>query len=97
MSANKGSSTESAGWKALLRYDRPSDESIAPAARRTDRERPPAVSRRTGLAWPLAATNCVRSSLGLVDQAARFDVEQREWADELDIDGRDDDITLPRW
>ena len=30
---------------------------------------------------------------GLVDQADRFAVEEREWVDELEIDERDDDLT----
>ncbi len=30
---------------------------------------------------------------GLVEQADRFDVEERDWVDELAIDRRDDDVT----
>jgi hypothetical protein len=77
--------------EALLRYDRP-DEKIARASRRTERERRERLPVEQ--AWLTARRNELRAVItGLVDQADRFDVEEREWVDELEIDGRDDDIT----
>ena len=77
--------------EALLRYHRP-DEKIARAARRTDRERLQRLPIEQ--AWLGARRNELRAVItGLVDQANRFDVEERDWVDELDIDGRGDDIT----
>jgi hypothetical protein len=77
--------------EALLRYDRP-DEKIARAARRTDRERLQRLPVER--AWLGSRRNELHAVItGLVDQADRFDVEERDWVDELDIDGRGDDIT----
>ncbi|MGE2817932.1 hypothetical protein ACQI5H_22725 [Mycobacterium heidelbergense] len=77
--------------EALLRYDRP-DEKIVRAARRAEREqreRLPVVE-----AWLAARRDDLRAVIvGLVDQADRFDVEEREWVDELEIDGRDDHLS----
>jgi hypothetical protein len=77
--------------EALLRYDRP-DEKIARAARRTERERFERLPVEQ--AWLSARRNDLRAVItGLVDQADRFGVEERDWVDELEIDGYDDDIT----
>ena len=77
--------------EALLRYDRP-DEKIARAARRAQRERCQRLPVEQ--AWLSARRNDLRAVItGLVDQADRFALEEREWVDELEIDGRDDGIT----
>jgi hypothetical protein len=77
--------------EALLRYDRP-DEKITRASRRTERERRERLPVEQ--AWLTARRNELRAVItGVVDQADRFDVQEREWVDELEIDGRDDDIT----
>lgn len=77
--------------QALLRYDRP-DEKITRAARRDERERRERLPVEE--AWLRARRNDLRAVItGLIDQAERFEVEEREWVDELDIDGRDDDFT----
>jgi hypothetical protein len=77
--------------EALLRYDRP-DEKIARAARRAQRERCERLPVEQ--AWLSARRNDLRAVItGLVDQADRFALEEREWVDELEIDGRDDGIT----
>jgi hypothetical protein len=77
--------------EALLRYDRP-DEKITRAARRTERERQQRLPVEQ--VWLAARRTDLRAVItGLVDQADRFDVEERDWVDELEIDGRDDDIT----
>jgi len=77
--------------EALLRYDRP-DEKISRASRRAARERcerlPDEQSwlsvRRDELAAVIA---------DVVAQANRFDVPDREWVDELEVDGRGDDFS----
>jgi hypothetical protein len=77
--------------EALLRYDRP-DEKIARAARREERERVERLPVEE--AWLSARRNELRAVItGLVDLADRFDVEDRDWLDELEIDGRDDDFS----
>ena len=77
--------------EALLRYDRP-DEKIARAARRAQRERCERLPVEQ--AWLSARRNDLRAVItDLVDQADRFALEEREWVDELEIDGRDDGIT----
>jgi hypothetical protein len=77
--------------EALLRYDRP-DEKIARAARREGRERVERLPVEE--AWLSARRNELRAVItGLVDHADRFDVEERDWLDELEIDGRDDDFS----
>src|ERR1700745_3328295 len=76
--------------EALLRYDRP-DEKISRASRRAARERCERLPdeqtwlsvRRDELAAVIA---------DVVAQADRFDVQDREWVEELEIDGRDDDF-----
>src|SRR4029077_9934693 len=71
--------------EALLRYDRP-DEKIARAARRAQRERCQRLPVEQ--AWLSARRNDLRAVItGLVDQADRFALEEREWVDELEIDG----------
>jgi hypothetical protein len=77
--------------EALLRYDRP-DEKITRASRRAQRERRERLPVEE--AWLSARRNELRAVItGLVDHADRFDVEERDWVDELEIDGRDDDLT----
>jgi hypothetical protein len=77
--------------EALLRYDRP-DEKIARAARREERERRERLP--VELTWLRARRNELHALItGLVKQADRFEVQEREWIDELEIDGCDDDIT----
>jgi hypothetical protein len=77
--------------EGLLRYDRP-DEKIARASRRTERERRERLPVEE--AWLAARRNELRALItGLVDHADRFDVQERDWVDELEIDGRDDDLT----
>ena len=77
--------------EALLRYDRP-DEKIARASRRAERERRERLPVED--AWLAARRNELRAVMtGLVDQADRFAVEEREWVDELEIDQRHDDFT----
>jgi hypothetical protein len=77
--------------EALLRYDRP-DEKITRTSRRAQRER--CEHQPAQDAWLAARRQEVRAVItGLVDHADRFDVEERDWVDELSIDERDDDIT----
>jgi len=77
--------------EALLRYDRP-DEKIARAARRTERERRERLPLEQ--AWLADRRDELRAVItGLVHQADRFAVEEREGVDELEVDGCDDDIT----
>lgn len=77
--------------EALLRYDRP-DEKLTRAARRAERERCGRLPAEA--AWLAARRDELRAVMaGLVDQADRFGVEERDWIDELEIDGREDDIT----
>ena len=77
--------------EALLRFDRP-DEKIARAARREERERRERLPAEE--AWLSARRTDLHAVItGLVDQADRFDVEERDWVDELEIDGRGDDFT----
>ena len=77
--------------EALLRYDRP-DEKIARAARRAERERRERLPVEE--AWLAARRDDLRAVMtGLVDHADRYSVEEREWVDELEIDGRDDHLS----
>jgi hypothetical protein len=77
--------------EALLRYDRP-DEKISRASRRAARERSERLPDQE--AWLNARREELRVVIGdVLDQAERFDVQEREWVDELEIDGRDDDFT----
>jgi hypothetical protein len=77
--------------EALLRYDRP-DEKITRASRRAERERRERLPAEE--AWLDTRRTELRAVItGLVDQADRFDVEERDWVDELEIDGRDDVIS----
>lgn len=77
--------------EALLHYDRP-DEKITRAARCAERERRgrwPAEE-----AWLGARHNELRIVIaGLVEQADRFEIEEREWIDELGVDGCTGDFT----
>jgi hypothetical protein len=77
--------------EALLRYDRP-DEKISRDSRRAARER---CERASGeRAWLSLRRDDVAAVIAdVVAQADRFDIQDREWVDELDIDGRDDDFT----
>jgi hypothetical protein len=77
--------------EALLQYDRP-DEKIARASRRAERERSERLPDQQ--AWLSTQRSELRAVIAdVVDQAERFDVQEREWVDELEIDGRDDDFT----
>jgi hypothetical protein len=77
--------------EALLQYDRP-DEKIARASRRAARERSERLPDQE--AWLSARRSELHAVIAdVVDQADRFHVEEREWVDELEIDGHDDDFT----
>ncbi len=77
--------------EALLRYDRP-DEKISRAARRAARERRERLPEQQ--AWLRVRRDELAAVIAdVVAQADRFDVADREWIEELEIDGRDDDIT----
>lgn len=77
--------------EALLRFDRP-DEKMTRDARRAESER---TERLTVEQTWIAARQDELSQLisGVVEQADRFAVKDREWIDELEIDRRDDDIS----
>jgi hypothetical protein len=76
---------------ALLRYDRP-DEQISRASRRADRERCERLPDEQ--TWLSARRDEVAAVIAdVVAQADRFDVQDREWIEELEIDGHDDDFT----
>ncbi|WP_236737394.1 hypothetical protein [Mycolicibacterium llatzerense] len=79
--------------EALLRYDRP-DEKLTREARRAERS---ARDRRPIEAVWLAANRpeILDVVAGLVREANRFELqdEEREWLDELAIDGEADDFT----
>lgn len=72
--------------EGLLRYDRP-DAKIARESRRAERERSarlPVVAR-----WLVTHDDELRAVIaGLIEQAERFAVEERDWIDELAIDER---------
>jgi hypothetical protein len=77
--------------EALLRYDRP-DEKIARAARQSERERLARMPSEE--AWLTTRRDELMTVItGFVQQADRFGIDEREWVDELEIDGRDDDFT----
>jgi hypothetical protein len=77
--------------EALLRFDRP-DEKITRASRREERERRERLPAEE--AWLSTRRTDLHAVItGLVDQADRFEVEERDWVDELEIDGRRDDFT----
>jgi hypothetical protein len=77
--------------EALLRYDRP-DEKISRAARQTERERQARMP--TEEAWLHARRDELMNVInGFVQQADRFEIDEREWVDELEIDGRDDEFS----
>jgi hypothetical protein len=77
--------------EALLKYDRP-DEKITRDARRAERERaertPDVQEWLSGRHDELAAVIA-----DVVAEAARYGLPEREWVDELEIDGRDGDFT----
>jgi hypothetical protein len=74
--------------EALLCYDRP-DEKISRASRRAARER---LERTPGeQEWLDTRRDELATVITeVVAQADRFEVQDREWLDELEIDGRDD-------
>lgn len=77
--------------EALLRYDQP-DEKIARAARQSERERRARMPSEE--AWLTTRREELMTVItGFVQQADRFSVDEREWVDELEIDGRDDELT----
>ena len=77
--------------EALLRYERP-DEKISRASRRSDRERSERLPDEQ--AWLSARRDEVAAVItDVVAQADRFDVQDREWVDELEIDGHDGDFS----
>jgi hypothetical protein len=77
--------------EALLRYDRP-DEKISRDSRRAARER---CERAAGeREWLTVRRDDVAAVIAdVVAHANRFDIEDREWVDELEIDGRDGELT----
>jgi hypothetical protein len=77
--------------EALLRYDRP-DEKIARAARQSERERRDRTPSEE--AWLTARRDELLTVItGFVQQADRFEIDERDWLEELEIDGREDDFT----
>jgi len=77
--------------EALLAYDRP-DEKIARASRRAARERSERLPDQE--AWLSIRRSELHAVIAdVVHQAECFDVQDREWVDELEIDGRDDEFT----
>lgn len=77
--------------EALLRYDRP-DEKIARAARQSERERRARMPSEE--AWLTTRREEMMTVItGFVQQADRFGVDERDWLDELEIDGRADELT----
>lgn len=72
--------------ECLLRYDRP-DEKIARASRQAKRQR--AERLPVEVTWLLTHDDELRAVIaGFLEQAERFNVEEREWIDELAIDER---------
>jgi hypothetical protein len=77
--------------EALLRYDRP-DEKIIRATRQSERERRERMPSEE--AWLTTRREELLTVItGLVQQADRFEVDERDWVDELEIDGREDEFT----
>jgi hypothetical protein len=77
--------------EALLRYDRP-DEKISRASRHAARERSERLpDEQTWLSVRHDELAAVIADV--VAQTDRFDVQDREWVDELEIDGNDDDFS----
>lgn len=77
--------------EALLRYDRP-DEKITREVRRVERDRRERLP--TQAAWLDARRDDLCAVIaGFVEQAERFDVEERDWLDELALDGRSGHFT----
>jgi hypothetical protein len=77
--------------EALLSYDRP-DEKISRASRRAERDR--CERQPDEQSWLAARRNEMSAVIAdVVAQAYRFEVPEREWLDELEIDGREDEFT----
>lgn len=77
--------------EALLRFDRP-DEKLARASRRAAREREEQFPVEE--TWLHAQRTQLRAVIaGLAGEADRFEVEQREWLEELVVDAQDDNFT----
>jgi hypothetical protein len=77
--------------EALLRYDRP-DEKIIRSTRQSERERRERMPSEE--AWLTTRREELLTVItGLVHQADRFEVDERDWVDELEIDGREDEFT----
>jgi hypothetical protein len=77
--------------EALLRYDRP-DEKIMRAARQGERER--AARLPSEEAWLHTRREELMTVItGIVQQADRYAIDEREWIDELEIERRDDELT----
>ena len=77
--------------EALLSYDRP-DEKISRAARHAARERSERHSDEQ--AWLSRRRDDLAAVIAdMVAQADRFDIQDREWVDELEVDRRDDDFS----
>jgi hypothetical protein len=77
--------------EALLAYDRP-DEKITRTSRRAERERQERMPAQE--AWLRTRHEELHDVItALVDHASRYDVEERDWIDELEIDGRDGDFS----
>ena len=77
--------------EALLRYDRP-DEKISRASRRAALERCERLPDEQ--TWLSARRDEVAAVIAdVVAQADRFGVQDREWIEELEIDGHDDDFS----
>jgi hypothetical protein len=77
--------------EALLRYDRP-DEKITRAERQAERERRDRTPSEE--AWLTTRRDELLTVItGFVQQADRFEIDDRDWLDELEIDGREDAFT----
>lgn len=77
--------------EALLRFDRP-DEKITREVRRVERDRRERLPAQA--AWLDARRDDLCAVIaGLVEQAERFDVEERDWLDELALDGQSGHFT----
>src|SRR5439155_27027474 len=76
--------------EALLRYDRP-DEKITRATRQSERER--LARTPSEEAWLSTHREELMTVItGFVQQADRFEIDDREWVVEIAIDWRADDI-----
>ena len=83
--------TASTGWRRCCATTGPMRK-ITRASRRAERERCERLPVEE--VWLAARRDDLRAVItGLVEQADRFHVEERDWVDELAIDRRDDDVT----